>query len=160
MNKIEKLGGILAALTIAAIMAAFSAPVQAADDVGIVHFYSAGNVTNQATKSSGFDSASVKVDKQLGVALVLRFQGTGTGTGDVVAKLARSADGTNFETTPPATLSFTNALNNATAVVGYHEISPDLIRSVHSLKLVSLANADDAEGITNVYVGIVKKKEP
>lgn len=154
------LGDLIVAVVVmlALLCAGLSAPkVQAADDAGPSYYVSSGTLTNAATWSS--IGNPIKVDKNRAVALFIRFQGNGSSTSDVVVTLARSGDGTNFETSPPSTLKFTNALANTTAVIAYHEIPETLLRSAHSIKCVSAVNAASSVSATNVYIGLVKKKE-
>jgi hypothetical protein len=88
----------------------------------------------------------------------VRFQGDGSATSDVMTTVLRSADGVNFETSPPSTLKFTNALNNTTAVIGHFQLPRDLVGSAAALKITVQNTASTVKG-TNAFVGIVKKAE-
>jgi hypothetical protein len=149
---------ILAAFAIA-ILAIVAPPAKAqntATGVGEVKVISAGTLTNAATWSP---STIVNVDLQSMIGLSVRFQGDGSDTANVITKVFRSSDGVNFETSPPATLFFTNALNNTTAVVGYHQISRDLVGSARAVKITVQNVASTVKG-TNATIAIVKKREP
>jgi hypothetical protein len=145
-----------ALICMVAIVAAFvMQPVAKAQagNVSTVDIISAGTLTNAATWTP---TTSVLIDKQAWIGLTIRFQGDGSDTANIVTTVFRSADGVNFETSPPSTLKFTNALNNTTAVVGYFEIPRDVIGSVKAVK-VSVQNAATTVKGTNATVSIVKK---
>lgn len=142
---------------LAAALLAFSSTARA-DDAGLTSFGVPTTITNNVA-NTGVTGGVVKIDKQHSAALIVKFQGNGSGTANVAVQLARSYDGVNFESTPPAALRFTNALANTTQVIGYHEINPDLIRSAHSLKITSIQNYDNTVSGTNALIGLLKKKE-
>lgn len=147
---------VSAVICMVALMAAFCmAPAAKAQagNVGTVDIISAGTLTNAATWSP---TTAVLIDKQAFVALTVRFQGDGSDTANIVTTVLRSGDGVNFETSPPSTLKFTNALNNTTAVVGYFELTKDLVGSAKALK-VTVQNAATTVKGTNATVSIVKK---
>ncbi|NJL18808.1 MAG: hypothetical protein HC901_00325 [Bdellovibrionaceae bacterium] len=140
-----------------ALLAACTLPALA-DDAGLTSFGAPSTITNNANNTTVTGSA-VKIDKQHSAALIIKTSGTQAGTGNVAVQLARSYDGTNFESSPPAGLRFTNALAGATTIIGYHEISPDLIRSAHSLKITGIQNYDASASGTNTTIGLLKKVE-
>jgi hypothetical protein len=159
MNTIRKtLGGILTICATMAMLAMTALPAKGQTGIAVseVKIINAGTLTNAATWSP---SASVPIDLQSMVGLSIRFQGDGSDTANVITKVFRSSDGVNFETSPPATLFFTNALNNTTAVVGYHQISRDLVGSARALKITVQNVASTVKG-TNATIAIVKKREP
>jgi hypothetical protein len=123
--------------------------------VAPVDIITSGTLTNAATWSP---TNSVTIDGQTMCGLVVRFQGDGSDTANIITKVFRSHDGVNFETSPPATLFFTNALNNTTAVMGFHQIPRDLVGSARAVKITIQNVATTVKG-TNAYVQIVKKYE-
>lgn len=153
------------ALTSVIMLVAFAAAMclapiaraQSGQSVGVVDFITAGTLTNSVTWAQG---GTVDISKQSMCGLSVRFQGAASSTSDIVVKLARSADGTNFETSPPSTLSFTNALNGTNVVIGYFQIPRDVVGSVRTLKLLSVQNASGSVNATNATISIVKKYEP
>lgn len=139
------------------VMPALFAGITKAADVSALPFITSGStLTNAATWTVG---TSVVIDRQTQAGLAVKFQGDGSSTSDIVCTLARSWDGTNFETSPPSTLKFTNALANTTAVVAFHQIPREVIGSAYSLKLVSIVNAASSVKATNATVALVKKRE-
>jgi hypothetical protein len=142
-----------------AILALFAlAQTAYAQDAGLTSFGAPATITNNANNTTVTGNA-VKIDKQRGAALIIKTSGTQAGTGNVAVQLARSYDGTNFESSPPATLRFTNALAGATTIIGYHEIPESLIRSAHSLKVTGIQNYDASASGTNTTIGLLKKVE-
>jgi hypothetical protein len=121
-------------------------------EVGTVNFLSAGTITNNTTRTTGF--SDVKVDDNEIVSLQINASGDAAGTGNLVLILARSKDGVTFETTPRQTVSF--ALAGATTIVGYTNLT--LVGASHSLRLISVQNADASASATNVTVAVVKKR--
>lgn len=154
MKKLLRLA--VAAVLVALVMVAFVMPAAAADNAGVVTAWST-TLTNNATHTLASTVGWVKVDRSGSAGVWVKFQGNASGTGNVVTAWARSADGRSYETSPPTSMKFTNALNGTTAVVGFHPIAADLLRGVHSLKLVSVQNADSTASGTNVVIGIGKK---
>lgn len=144
----------LAAIAIAPIMQESQAA-----DVSQINFVTAGTLTNNTTRTN-FTTQVIKIDQQTQAALVINMQGDGSATDNVVVTLSRGADGTTFETTPPTTLKFTNALANTSKVVGWHQIPKEVIGSAYALRIVSVVNAATSVSATNVTIGIVKKREP
>lgn len=139
------------------LIASFVPPAKA-DDAALVSFGAPTTITNAATNTTVTGSV-LKIDKQHGCAFVLKTSGDQAGTGNVVVQLARSYDGTTFESSPPATLRFTNALAGATTVVGIHEIADKIINSTHSLKITSIGSAEATAKGTNTVMGLLKKLE-
>jgi hypothetical protein len=142
-----------------ALLAALALPqVARADDAGLVSFGAPATITNNANNTTVTGSV-IKIDKQHSVALIIKTSGSQAGTGNIAVQLARSYDGTNFETTPPTTLRFTNALAGATTIIGYHEIPSTVVGSAHSLKITGIQNYDASASGTNTTIGLVKKVE-
>src|SRR5438128_966508 len=129
------LGGITLVCAVMT-MLAFTAPVKAqSKPVSVVNVIGSGSTGGVLTNSATWaPSTVVYIDGQAFVGLSVRFHGDGSSTSDVVTNVFRSADGVNFETSPPSTLFFTNALNNSTAVVGYFELPTTLVGSARALK--------------------------
>jgi prepilin-type N-terminal cleavage/methylation domain-containing protein len=151
---------LIFAVALIALLAALALPsaVYAADDAGLVSFAAPSTITNNANNTSVLGSV-IKIDKQHAVALIIKTSGNQAGTGNVAVQLARSYDGTNFESTPPTTLRFTNALAGATTIIGYHEIPNTVIGSAHSLKITGIQNYDASASGTNTTIGLLKKTE-
>lgn len=145
----------LITLAVAALAAAAWQPAARAQ-VSAVPVISNGVLTNAATWSP---ATAVTIDGQSMVGLSIRFTGDGSDTANIITTIFRSADGVNFETSPPASCKFTNALNNTTAVIGYHQIPRDIVGSVRAVK-ISVQNAAVTVKGTAATVAIVKKKEP
>lgn len=137
---------------------AFATAPALADDAGLVSFSAPATITNNAANTTVTGSV-IKIDKQHAVGLVIKTSGTQAGTGNIAVQLARSYDGTNFESSPPTTLRFTNALAGATTIIGYHEIPSSVVGSAHSLKITSIQNYDASASGTNTTIGLVKKVE-
>lgn len=146
-------------LAVIALLAAIAMPqIARADDASLVSFGAPATITNNVA-NTGVTGSAIKIDKQHSVALVIKTSGTQAGTGNVAVQLARSYDGTNFESSPPTTLRFTNALAGATTIIGYHEIGADVVGSAHSLKITSIQNYDASASGTNTTIGLLKKVE-
>lgn len=124
--------------------------------VATANYVSGATLTNSATWSQG---GIVPIDKNTMVGLVVKFQGVSAATSNIVTTLARSADGVNFETSPPSTLSFTNALNGTNVVTSFWQIPRDVVGSAQSLKLFSVQNFSGSVNATNATIAIVKKRE-
>ena len=140
-------------IIIASIAVLAASALVARAEVGAVNFLSAGTVTNDTTRTTGF--TDVKIENQSVVGLQVNMAGSQAGTGNVILTLARSKDGLTFETTPRFTV--TNALNGTTAVIGYADIS-EQAQSAHSLRLISAQNADASASATNVTISVVLKR--
>jgi len=136
-------------ITIAALLLA----IPALADVGTSAFVSAGTITNATTRTTGF--SDVKVDNRDNVGLQVTYKGTGAGTGAVTLIVARSGDGVTFESTPR--LTFITALNGTTEVSYYTNLTSSVIGGAHSLRLISVQNAD-AVSATNFSATVVMKR--
>jgi hypothetical protein len=131
--------------------------LSASADVGTAALMtSGGTITNNATQTTGFTAQ--KMDNQTSATLVIKFSGDQAGTGNIAVQLARSYDGVNFESAPPATLRFTNAMAGATTVIGVNPISSDLVRDVHSLKITSLQSYETTAKGTNASIFLLLKR--
>lgn len=124
-------------------------------DVGTIQLLSAGTVTNNTTRTTGFTDAVVDNQKNDEASLQVSFTGDQAGTGAVTLILARSADGTTFETTPR--ISIATAVNGVTAVCLYTNL-PNT-GAAYAYRLISIQNADASASITNCTVSIVKKRQ-
>ena len=137
------------AMAAALVLAAFTAQA----DTGVDTALSAGTITNATTRTSGF--TDVEITKQDNVGVVCRFTGAGTNAVDtLVVTFARSADGSNFETTPRWTWPV--PLNATTAVVGYTNLDATALGAARWLRVVSIQNTGD-NNATNVYLEVIKK---
>lgn len=140
-------------LLAAALVLAVCSPPAALADTGVDTVISAGTITNSTTRSSGF--TDISISKQDNVGVVLRFTGAGTNAVDnLVVTFARSADGSNFETTPRWT--WTVPLNATTAVVGYTNLNASALGAAAYLRVVSVQNTGN-NNATNVYIEVIKK---
>jgi hypothetical protein len=123
-------------------------------EVGTIDF----SVTNKATANNtttGNVGNSVAVTSQDRAGLMLKMQGDGSGTGNVTLTFARSADNSNWETTPRFT--WTAALNNTTAVVACTNLDNTIVGAFGYLKVISIANADGSVNATNFSLTLTKK---
>lgn len=129
-------------------------PITTRADIGT---QSAGitNTIAAATTNTAPVANIIKIDNQDTCGLQFRIQGDASGTGAVTLKLARSVDGTTFETAPQITLA--TALNGTTAVVVYTNISTTFLGAAGYLKVVYIANADATANATNVLLTVIKK---
>jgi len=145
---------IKALIIIAAILAASVATALA--DAGTQDFGITNQIVAAGTESSNVGSA-INVSKQVdgGLGLVARVQGSSAGTSNITVTLARSPDGTVWETTPRFTWIF--PLNGTTEVVAYTNLASGLLGAAHSVKIISVANADDTI-VTNAYIKAVLKR--
>jgi hypothetical protein len=143
---------LLAVIGAVTLMLAVSAVAQ----VSAVDFISGGTIYSNVTKTTGF--TAVKIDKHKEVGLQLKFQGDRATTGVMTYILARSMDGSTYETSPR--LTFAVAANGNTAVVLYTNLTSTWVGSAKYLKIVSIANADTFAGLnfTNVQCSAVLKK--
>lgn len=150
MNNKFKASLFAAAITASLIATIIALPFTARADVGTGNFLSSGTLTNGTTRTTGF--SDVKVEDQEIVGLQLNMQGDGNGTGNVTVTIARSKDGSSFETTPQQVIGF--ALNNNTAVVGFTNLLN--VGAAHTLRLISAINTNGVSA-TNVTISVVKK---
>lgn len=142
---------------IIAIIAAVAAlTITATAQTGVVDFGITNALAGSATEATNVGNP-VKVDKQNegDVGLVARMQGSSAGTGNITVTLARSPDGTVWETVPRFTWVF--AQNGTTEVVAYTNLASGLLGAAHSIKVISVAVADDT-AVTNAYIKVVKKQ--
>ena len=138
---------------ITVLMVALMVTLPVCAEVGTINFLSAGTITNSTTRTTGF--SDVKIEDQEVVAIQMEFQGSQAGTGLITCTMARSKDGITFETTPRFTAIA--ALNGNTAVVAFTNLTA-LTGGAHSLRLVSVQNADASASATNCTISIVKKR--
>lgn len=114
---------------------------------------SSATFTNSATRTTGYTDVDVLNSENVG--LICRFTGSGTNAVDTLVLIwARSADGTNFETTPR--ISWTVPLNATTAVVGYTNLINDAFGPVKTLRLISVQNTGNNTA-TGAVVEVVHK---
>lgn len=132
---------------------ALSAPAQ----VSVINVGITNSVINNATTSTSMGNV-INVSKQDFVGMEFRGQGDRAGTGIQTLTFARSTDGTTFETTPRFT--WTLSLNGNTAIVGYTNFPNAVIGGAHSIKLVSIANADASATVTNTSLRVLLKRVP
>lgn len=109
-----------------------------------------GAFTNCATQliTSGATSninAQVYVWRHAGMAIVPKFAAANTTTTNLDFVFALSADGTNWST---HTLTYSEAFNSTTAVIGYTNFPADTLDNVRWLRLASIYN----RSATNIWV--------
>jgi len=156
MNKFSK--SIFAAAMATMFCSLFVILPCARAEVGTINLLSGGThaqggtITNATTRTTGF--ADVKVEDQEIVSLQINASGTEAGTGALTMILARSKDGVTFETSPRQSISF--SLAGATTIVGFTNLV--YVGAAHSLRLISVQNADANASATNVTISVVKKR--
>lgn len=131
---------------------AFAPPLAA--QVSTVNLGVTNVIAGSGTVTDNMGSA-VKVDKHKAAAVWATFNLTDSGTSNLTFKLARSADGSTYET-----IGFTSTLaaNGKTTVQGWFDIPESSLSSAAYLKLISIANANAAPA-SNVVARIVVKKD-
>lgn len=108
-------------------------------------------LTNAQTVTYNLD---VTVRQNAGVAILPYFCATNSDANEnVVFNFQVSADGTNFTTTTP--FSLTNVLNGTTAVRGFHLLTADQLNHVQKLRLATIVNGHTNNiWVTNVTYSI------
>lgn len=134
-----------------AVSALIALATQARADVGTVTLLS-GTLTNNSTWTI---NSTAKVDDNEIVGVQAVATGNQAGTGNITLTFARSGDGVEFETTPRFTWVF--ALNGTTKVVAYTNLTTT-VGAAHSIRLVSVANADASCSATNATILLIKKR--
>jgi hypothetical protein len=118
--------------------------------------YTAASLTvtsNIAAASTNSPASAVRaVTRNRHAAIATSFAMTGAGTPNVVFSFSRSADGTNYETTP--SLVITNAANGTNTVTSITNLD---LGAAGWLKLVSVANTNASTAITNLAVKVSTK---
>ena len=137
----------LAGFLMLAFILALLIPAKAFADAGTLSF----NLTNSYAGGAGGATTSsltnqVKVDKQDRAAIIFTGALTGSGSSNIVFTFARSADGTNFETTPQFTWQVTP--NGTTTVVAWTNMDVTTLGPASYLRLVSIVNSNTVP-ITN-----------
>lgn len=130
---------------------AFTLALTVLADTGAVNLFTNGTVANNTTRTTGF--TDVKVNDNEIVSLQVEAACVQVGTGDLRLTLARSKDGLTFETAPRQVIGF--ALNGTTAIVGFTNLTQ--LGGTHTLRLISVQNADASAIATNVTISVVKK---
>jgi competence protein ComGC len=149
---------IMIVIAVIGMIVALAIPATAADDVGSVDM-SVTNAWNAAIGNTTNVGNAVKIDKQERVGILMRNQGTAASTAEQIVQLKRGNDLDIYESNPPLSLRFTNALNGTTANISYFEIPPDLIANVDKLKIHWATNASATVNSTNCAVWIIKKAQ-
>lgn len=105
--------------------------------------------------TSNLTSTAIDVRQGKGMAVFAYFAGTNaSATSALTLTFGTSYDGTNYSTTGGG-LTLAPVANGTTAVRAYTNFPPDLLNNVQKVKLLSLANANDATNtlfITNIVV--------
>ena len=137
-----------------------TAPPAWAQDVSVVNTGATNTWANLSTNTATIGSI-IDIGGQFRPGIRLKFQGNGSATDNIVVQLARSADGTTVETTPPASpsLRFTNALNNTTAVIADYALDPLVVGPFKGLKVVRIENLATSVSATNCSISLIKKDE-
>lgn len=116
-------------------------------------------VTNKLVASANTTAnlgSGVKVDNQDQVGIQLTGQGSASGTGNIITYIARSVDGTNYETAPPIIWSI--PANGTTAVVAYTNLNRDALGSAGYIKPFQMTNANGTADFTNITLKVIKKR--
>lgn len=133
-----------------ALVAAFAAAgLSHAQQYSATSLYSSGTNSIAANSTNAVGQTFV-VTKNKVVGLQLTFTGTTGNSANVTANLARSVDGSSYESTPSVTL--TAAANGTNAVTAVTNVDTG---GGGWLKLVSLVNGNNT--LTNVAVKASKK---
>ncbi len=105
--------------------------------------------------TSNLTSTAIDVRQGKGMAVFAYFAGTNaSATGALTLTFGTSYDGTNYSTTGGG-LIFAPVANGTTAVRAYTNFPPDLLNNVQKVKLLSVANGNDATNtlyLTNIVV--------
>jgi hypothetical protein len=142
---------LFAVLTLLALLA-LALPARAeigTETIGITNSLGAAYTT---TANLG---SAVKVANQDNIGLLFKFQGSTTGTSNIVITVARSVDGTTFETSPPIT--WTVPANGTTAVVAYTNLGTANIGAAGYIKVTSIQNLNITTATTNCSLTVIKK---
>lgn len=137
-----------------ALVGALVVVVPAKADVGTVLMTATNTIQPAASVTANLGSG-VLIDKQDHCSLVFKFQGTNSTTGTIQATFARSADNSNWETTPRFSVGFAAA--NTTAVTAWTNLPQSVIGAAGYLKCVEVTNAAGAAAVTNFSITLVKK---
>ncbi len=108
-----------------------------------------GGTANITAGSTSNYTYTVNVKAADNVAIWSSFKLNGAGTDGIIFKFSKSADGSNFETTP--SILITNAANGTSAV---STISPTSVTGVHSIRLSSIVNGVSGQAVTNLFVTV------
>lgn len=103
----------------------------------------AATITNSAT-SNYTSTISVRGANKVGIGQT--FQLNGAGTGGNILKIAKSADGVTFETTP--SILITNVSAGTTATHYFNEVT---VSGAAAIRLTSVVNGS-AAALTNVLI--------
>lgn len=146
--------GLLGRMIVLAVMGiAVACALPAMADVGTQDLATtnkfAGSTTTTANMGNGFF-----LEKQADVGLCCKFQGDAAGTANAVLCIARSVDGTTYETTP--CINWVIPMNGNTAVVAYTNFNRDLIGPAGWIKVTQCANTNSAN-LTNCSVTAIVK---
>lgn len=125
-------------------------------DVGVVAFTNNATCYSNVALSAGF--ADVSIANQDEVGFQLSFGATAAGTGTMTVILARSMDGTTFETAPRMT--FAIAATGTTKAVLYTNLTSTWVGSAKALRCISISNGSAEAGLnyTNVTASICLKR--
>lgn len=137
-------------------IALMATALTAAAQVSTIDFLSSGTIYSNVSKATGF--TDVKIDKHKEVGLQFKFQGDRATTGTMTFTLARSMDGTTFETTPR--MIYAVAANGNTVVTLCTNLTSTWVGPYKYIRMVSVANADAnaALNFTNLQFSAVIKK--
>jgi hypothetical protein len=147
-----------ARLAVACAIVCMAAPKASAQfaDVSVIDVGMTNTLVANATQTANLGNP-VQVSPQTSVGLALSFVGAAAVTGNVTLTLARSADGTKWETTPQFT--FIVPLNGTNSVVGVTNLPSSVIGSFKWIKVVSAANsAASNNSPTSVVLEVIKKR--
>ncbi len=108
-----------------------------------------GGTVNITAGSTSNYTSSVNVRGADNVAIYTSHKLNGSGTDGIIFKFKKSADGSNFETTP--SILITNAANGTSAVL---TVSPVSVAGCHSIQLSSIVNGVSGQAVTNLFVTV------
>lgn len=108
-----------------------------------------GGTANITGGSTSNYTASVNVRGADNVAIYTSHKLNGAGTDGIIFKFSKSADGSNFETTP--SILFTNTAAGTGAVL---TITPVSVVGCHSIRLASIVNGVSGQAVTNLFVTV------
>ena len=141
--------------TIVAFTVLCTIPVRA--DVGTIDFGITNSIAAVSTNTTAPTIGSaVNIDNVDNVGLVFTGAASTASSTNVVITFARSADNSNWETTPQFT--WTVPCTGLVTNVAYTNIPSSMVGSAGYLKVVSIANTGATAIMTNASLIAVKKK--
>lgn len=150
MNFRKSLFGLVAVVAVAVL----AVPVSVQADAGAIPLSLTNSLSPQSAPAANLGSAA-KVDDNELVDFVLTFQGDRAATDNITVTLARSHDGTLWDTRHR--LSIAVPLNGNTAVTLYTNLA-SWVGAASYVKITTISNAAASCTATNVSAYIQKKR--